>query len=145
MLFISTFRGKLGFIGIVSPIIIFIKGLMEGFTVGEVFSIAGIGMLFILLVGISFILPDIVYLMNGAAKTWSRWGSSREHITKKDYENVKFVRVYPRTLYAVSADPRGRRIATTLLRCNCKDFKKLHRPCVHMHKLADKLGVHDVK
>ena len=145
MLFISTFRGKLGFIGVVSPIILFFKGLGQGLSVGEVFANAGIIMLIVLLIGISFLLPDILYVVNGPVKTWSRWGDSRSYLKKKDYENVKFVRVFPKTLYALGEDNRHHRVATTLLRWSCRDFKTKRRPCAHMHKLAEKLGVHDVE
>ncbi|MCR5182169.1 MAG: SWIM zinc finger family protein [Clostridia bacterium] len=143
MLFISTLRGKIGVVCMLGPVIYIIRYLMAGVDLGTIISYGWLVMLFMILLGGSFILPDVAYLMSDPKAIWQNWGLSLRTYKENDYKRVSFAGYFPRTRCAVTRDPDGRKISTTLLKCTCRDYKKNRRPCIHMHKLAEMLDVHD--
>lgn len=143
MLFISTLRGKIGVVCLLAPIIYITRSMMAGATLGAIISYSWMFLLFLIFLGGSFLIPDVSYLMSDAKAMWDNWGISRRAYKESDYKRVSFQGFYPKTKYAITRDPDGRRISTTLLRCTCRDYKKNRRPCIHMHKLAAMLDVHD--
>ena len=144
MLFIITLRGKLGIVCILGSFMYVIANMISGgLTIGETLSQSWILLLFMIMLGISFLIPDIVYLATPAKETWDRWGLALRKYKFDDYKFVTFDGFYPSTRCAVTRDIYGAKLNVTLIQCTCRDCRKNKTPCIHMHKLADMLGVHD--
>ena len=114
-----------------------------GLTLKQLACEAGFPMAALLLAGILFLLPDLLYLKTDSRKTWNRWGTSKTAVGPEDYKDVEFVRLFEKTKCAITVDEKNRRVAVTLLRCSCKDFRRNRRPCIHMHRLAEMLDIQD--
>lgn len=142
--YISKFRYKLAFACVTGIVIMIINGILMGMELVQIFREYGIVFLVLLLMGILLWYPAFKYAATDPKELWNRWGSAAREKSRKEFKDFQFDRVYQNTRYGLTKEPgKGYRTMTTLETCNCVEFRKTHKPCKHMCKLADELGLYE--
>lgn len=140
--YISKFRYKLAFACLAGIIIMIVNGIILKIQLYQLFADYGIVFAVLLLMSVYLWYPAFQYVSQDSKKLWAQWGDVGEQ-KKEAFEEVEFDRLYRKTRYALTKEPnKGYRTMTTLKSCNCVEFRKHHKPCKHMCKLADELGLY---
>lgn len=140
--YISKFRYKLAFACLAGIVIMLINGKIIHMQFYEIFKSYGIVFAVLLAMSAYLWYPAFRYVKADPKKLWKSWGYLGK---KKEFENFQFDRVYRKTRYGLAKEPdKGYRTMTTLESCNCVEFRKTHKPCKHMCKLADELNLFDI-
>ena len=103
-----------------------------------------------LIIAISPILSDILYIKTPAEKLWKRWAFVEGEKAQARKERAAYGELTPTYIdtelkYGLFAGATDGKYRTTLRRCSCPDFKKRKVPCKHMYYLAAKCGVESLK
>lgn len=103
-----------------------------------------------LIIAISPMLSDVLYIKTPAEKLWKRWTFVEGEKAQARKERAAYGELTPTYIdtelkYGLFAGTTNGKYRTTLRRCSCPDFKKRKVPCKHMYYLASKCGVETLK
>jgi hypothetical protein len=138
--FISSFRFKIACVSFFGAALSVVNALLNGTPAADIIGKYGFSIGLMLLLSAVLWRPAFTYVRTDPKLLWQRWGTAACTSAAEESEEVRFERFYPKTKYALTRDPTGYRVATTLLKCTCIDFRKKRMPCKHMFKLARLTG-----
>ncbi|MCX4270528.1 MAG: SWIM zinc finger family protein [Lachnospiraceae bacterium] len=103
-----------------------------------------------LIIAISPMLSDVLYIKTPAERLWKRWTFVEGEKAQARKERAAYGELTPTYIdtelkYGLFAGTTNGKYRTTLRRCSCPDFKKRKVPCKHMYYLAAKCGVESLK
>lgn len=146
LLFFSTKRFWIAIWCFITAIITFPTGIAQNGLdyMGSV--------LFLIISGILFILPEVSYSKKSNEDLWKRW--EKCHDSQEQAKRIKRAFEADLNPYKVctdsrcaifvsqsTADKKKEKYRTTLKNCKCPDFKKRSIPCKHMYYLAKECGI----
>lgn len=142
--YISKFRYKLAFACGAGIIIMIINGFIRNIHFLQMIKDYGTVFAVLLIMSVLLWYPAFKYVATDPREIWKRWGRWAVEKSREEFEEFHFDCLYKKTKYGLTKEPgKGYRTMTTLESCNCVEFRKYRKPCKHMCKLADELGLYD--